>query len=242
MATLVKAKFRRLNTKVTPYTPTGKAVEVQFNPTEFTLTKGAQIAEIAIPGLDMPILQFVRGQTETMALELFFDSTEADARTDADALSVTEKTDAFYQLIKIDRETHAIPVCRFEWADKMFPGGGLTDQWASQNDLRTNGFNCIVENVRQRFTMFSPKGVPLRATLSVQLKEYKSLDQQITQLNLQSPDHTHTHVVQRGDTLAGIANKTYGDPREWRAIASHNNLSNPMALVPGMVLEIPPIR
>ena len=40
-------------------------IQVQFNPTEYTLAKGAQIAEIAIPGIDSPILQFVRGQTRS---------------------------------------------------------------------------------------------------------------------------------------------------------------------------------
>ena len=52
-------------------------IPVQFNPTEYTLEKGAQIAEIAIPGLDSPILQFIRGQTEKLTLELFFDTTES---------------------------------------------------------------------------------------------------------------------------------------------------------------------
>ena len=35
-----------------------------------------QFAEVAIPGLDAPIIQFVRGQSETLTLDLFFDSTE----------------------------------------------------------------------------------------------------------------------------------------------------------------------
>src|SRR5678816_4399814 len=33
-------------------------IPVQFNPTEYTLEKGAQLAEITIPGIDSPILQF----------------------------------------------------------------------------------------------------------------------------------------------------------------------------------------
>ena len=43
------------------------------------IAKGAQIAEIAIPGIDSPILQFVRGQTQTLTLELFFDTTRCRA-------------------------------------------------------------------------------------------------------------------------------------------------------------------
>jgi hypothetical protein len=234
---LQTAYFQRLDRH---FQATGQAVKVQFNPNEFTLTKGAQIADIAIPGLDSPILQFVRGQTETMSLELFFDSTEGGTGDSAGSVSI--KTDKFYQLIKIDRQTHAIPICRFVWGKGSFPGSHLTEQWASQNDGRVEGFNCLVENVRQRFTMFNPSGVPLRATLTVQLREYKSLDQQIAQLDLLSPDHTNIHVVQQGDTLSRIAEKAYQDPRQWRPIAEHNQLSDPMDLPAGIVLEIPPIR
>lgn len=232
---LQKAKFYRLNSG---FEPIGRGVDVQFNPSEFTLNKGAQIAEIAVPGLDMPILQFVRGQTETLTLDLFFDSTETGMAEGAKP--VTEQTDKFYQLIKIDRKTHAPPVCRFVWGRGGFPGSRLTGDWSSQN--RTNGFQCIVESVRQRFSLFNPEGVPLRATLTVTLREYKTLEQQIKDLNLQSPDHTHTHVVERGDTLSRIAAKAYDDPRQWRHIAEHNRISDPLDLKPGDILEIPPLR
>ena len=39
-------------------------IELQYNPTEFPGTRGAQLAEITIPGLDAPLQQFVRGQAE----------------------------------------------------------------------------------------------------------------------------------------------------------------------------------
>src|SRR5947207_2417710 len=112
---LQKAKFQRLNKDLV----CEKEIEVQFNPTEFTLNKSAQIAELAIPGLDMPILQFVRGQTETLTLDLFFDRTEAGMGESAQP--VTERTDQFYQLIKINPVTHAPPVCVFNWG-AHFPG------------------------------------------------------------------------------------------------------------------------
>src|SRR5215471_4520832 len=49
-------------------------MEVQYNPTQYSISKGAQIAEIAIPGLDAPIQQFIRGQTEKLTAELLFDT------------------------------------------------------------------------------------------------------------------------------------------------------------------------
>src|SRR3954451_24043483 len=73
--------------------------EVQFNPTEYTLEKSVQLAEIAIPGLDSPLLQFVRGQNERLTLDLFFDTTRKRG-TGAGAIPVTTRTDAFYKLVK----------------------------------------------------------------------------------------------------------------------------------------------
>jgi len=73
LLTLLKAYIQRLKPDGSM---DGAPFPVQFNPTEYTLSKGAQIAEIPVPGLDQPILQFVRGQTETMSLDLFFDTTE----------------------------------------------------------------------------------------------------------------------------------------------------------------------
>lgn len=103
-------------------------------------------------------------------------------------------------------------------------------------------FDCIVESIQQRFTLFSPEGVPLRATLSVSLREYKSLETQLQQLNLQSSDHTKVHTVQRGETLPQIAYQAYRDPTQWRLIANTNRILRPRDLQPGRVLELPPLR
>jgi nucleoid-associated protein YgaU len=234
MLTVLKAYVQRLTAAGNP---DGAPFPVQFNPTEYTLHKGAQIAEIPIPGLDQPILQFVRGQTETMSVDLFFDSTEDG--TGSDATPVTEKTDRFYQLIKINNETHAPPIIRFLWGQDGFAGANLSGNAASQS--RGDGFQCIVESVKQRFTFFSSEGIPLRATLSLSLREFYSLEDQIDRINFHSPDQTHSHVVQRGDTLARIAAKVYDDPSHWRAIADANALTNPLDLRPGMVLNAPPV-
>jgi nucleoid-associated protein YgaU len=209
---------------------------VQYNPTEVTFAKGAQLAEVGIPGIDTPIQQFVRGQAEKLTFDLFFDTTENGM--DAQAQSVTTLTDQFYSLVKINSETHAPPICRFAWNDPSFPGANLPGNYAQQDRL---SFRCIVENISQKFTLFSPQGVPLRATLTVTLREYKPLEQQLKELNLQSPDHTKTYVTQRSDTLSGIAGKLYNSPAEWRMLATSNGITDPRRLDPGSVLEAPPV-
>lgn len=120
--------------------------DAQFNPADYTLAKGAQFAEIGIPGVDSPILQFVRGDTERLTLELLFDTTESGMGDKA--LDVTTLTRHVYQLVKIQPATHAAPRFRVTW------GKGLS-------------FTAVAEQVQQRFTLFSPAGIPLRATVTL---------------------------------------------------------------------------
>jgi nucleoid-associated protein YgaU len=195
---------------------------VAFNPTEYTLTKGAQIAEIAIPGLDSPVLQFVRGQTQTLKLELFFDTTASGMGDDA--TDVRTLTAGFFELVRIQPKTHAPPRIRVTW------GEGLS-------------FKAIVESVDQKFTLFSPGGVPLRATLNLSMREYRTLEEQLAELNLQSADHTRTHTVVEGDTLASVARQEYGDPSAWRLIADANpEIEDPTSPPVGWQLVVPRVE
>src|SRR6185295_13363064 len=202
---------------------------------EFSLDKGVQLAEIAIPGLDSPLLQFVRGQVEKLSVELFFDTT-ADG-TGIGATSVTTLTDPIYALAKIEPAGHAPPIVTFAW-NASFPGAHLPPAAGNQ---RRNAFRGVVDSCRQKFTFFSPDGVPLRATLTLSLREYKTLDEQLAQLNLSSPNRTHAYVTVQGDTLARVAGRFYRKPVEWRAIADANDIEDPRRLAVARVLTVPPI-
>jgi LysM repeat protein len=47
------------------------------------------------------------------------------------------------------------------------------------------------------------------------------------------------YTVQSGDTLSGIAQLSYGDPKRWRGIALVNRIADPTKLKPGTLLNIP---
>lgn len=226
---MAKMTFQRLDLNKSPL---GEPLEVQFNPTEYSLNKGNQYAEVAIPGLASPVIQFVRGDSEKMTLELFFDTT--DTGTGAGATSVTTKVDPFYRLIKIDNELHAPALVRIAW-NEQFPNTAAG--WSTSS---STVFDCVVESVDRKFTLFNSEGVPLRATVTISLRQYKTLEEQLEELNLQSADHTRVHVVRQGETLPQIAYQTYQNPARWRLIADHNGLLNPRQLRPGMLLELPP--
>jgi Contractile injection system tube protein/LysM domain len=207
--------------------PDSNQIEVQFNPEKYSLTKGVQIAELGVPGLDSPILQFVRGQNEKITLELFFDTTDFGMVGDVE--DVRDQTVDIYDLLKINPETHAPPRCMLSWGD-----GGQLFSFGSNLNPR-----CVVESVSEEFNLFSPDGIPLRARLNVTFREYKTIDEQLAETPKHSPDRTKVRTVQRGETLSFIAWKVYGDPTQWRPIADANNLANPRLLTPGSQLVIP---
>ncbi len=213
-----------------------KDYHVQFNPTELTLDKGVQLAEINIPGLDAPLQQFVRGQAEKLSVELFFDTT--DDGMGAGATSVTSHTDEIYKLAKIESSTHAPPIVTFIW-NEHFPGDSLSLDSGGQ--LR-NSFTGVVESVKQQLTLFSPEGVPLRAKVNLEIREYRTLEDQLDQLNLNSPDRTHSHVLKRHENLWAVAEAVYRRPDEWRRIADENGINDPRRLTPGSFLVVPVIE
>lgn len=251
---LQRAMFKNLDTN--------EELFVQFNPTELTFSKSAQFAEIAIPGLDAPIQQFIRGGTETMTVELFFDST--DSGMGKKAKSVTEDnnvssatssfcgTERFYQLVQQSPKTHAPPRCRFIWGyanhspsaefmQKIFPKDSL--RVSDPQKISSNApfwFNCVVESIDRKFLLFSPTGVPLRARLTVKLREYQILEQMIAKL--QTADHTKVRILKQRQRLDQIAEQEYDTPTEWRRIAEANNLEDPRRIPPGTSLIVPAIQ
>jgi nucleoid-associated protein YgaU len=205
----------------------GPSISAMFNPERYTVTKGVQIAEIAIPGLDSPVQQFVRGQSEKITMELFFDTTKHG--TVDNVKDVREETLKVFKLLRVNSELHAPPRCVLRWgeAGKLFSFGTKVSPW------------CILENVSAEYNLFSPSGVPLRAKLNVTFREAWTIEEQLKETPRHSSDRTNTHVVKRGDSLSLIAWQEYNDPAQWRLIADENNLDNPKLLEPGMTLRIP---
>jgi hypothetical protein len=189
------------------------AIDVLFNPTQYSIEKSNQIAEIAIPGLESPILQYVHGNTRTLSMELFFDTYEE--QTD-----VRKHTDKIYGLLNINPSTHVAPICKVSW-------GSLT-------------FRGVLDHASGKFTMFLPDGTPVRATVSVIFKEFIDVKVLVRQRPTQSSDHRKSRLARSGDRIDNIAAEEYDDAKKWRPIAEANNLDNPRQLDPGRLLVIPP--
>ena len=193
----------------------GEAVEVLFNPAEYSFEISNNYQASAPPGLNNPILQFVNGNSDTLTMDLFFDTW-----TDGRQSDVTEKTGKLAALLRIDGEVHAPPRVEFRW-------GVLA-------------FKAVIEKLSQRFTMFRSDGVPVRATLNVAFKQYKPLSEQLSDPRRNSADKTKRRVVTAGDSIWLLGAREYGDARKWRPIARRNRIDDPRAIRPGEVLVVPP--
>ena len=101
--------------------PDGLVFEVLFNPKEYRLSKSNQFTEVAIPGLSAPPLQFGRGAARTLSMQLFFDT-----YTYYSGVDVQLFTGDILELLEINSELHAPPVCKVTWGASLeFQGVAL---------------------------------------------------------------------------------------------------------------------
>jgi hypothetical protein len=219
-------------------TTTRASYPVMYNPEELKLEQGNVVAEVAIPGLEAPPLQYVRGRSRVLTLELFFDTFESGD-------DVRVHTAPIVGLLDKQPQTQAPPVLLFSFG---------------RVQLR-----CVLVDAGQRFTMFLRDGTPVRSTLSVRLQEYADVEVEIRRgFFVGSPTAAAVvgagtaataravaasaaalggsetlHTVLRGDTLSGIAAAYLGDAGRWREIADANRIEDPLSLRPGTPLIIP---
>lgn len=191
-------------------TQTTERFSVMYNPEEYQLEQGNTFAEIGVPGLHAPPLQYVRGTLRVLSMELFFDTYEQ--RQD-----VRDYTGKIVGLLDKSPRTNAPPVLVFSMGQFHF--------------------QCVLAQVGQRFTMFLRSGTPVRATLTVRFQEYQRIEIQIQRGLFLGPPTLHR--MAEGQTLSAIAATYLGDPQRWREIAEANNIDDPLHIPVGSPLVIP---
>lgn len=192
---------------------TGEPIPVMFNPEEYTLARSANYSDANVPGVEAPITEYNHGSFETLSLDLFFDTYES-------GIDVRIYTERIAQLLEIDTRTDKPPVCLFVWGTLVF--------------------ECQLENISKKFTLFNRLGLPLRATLSVTFRGHNELDYLLAKNPFRSLGHSKTYIVKQGETLSHIAWLVYQDASQWRKIADYNRIDNPGDLKSGQQLLIPP--
>lgn len=197
---------------------------VLINPTDYSTERSTKYAEVAIPGLDSPVLQWVRGDGDTVSFELFFDLTDLMqdgvlAGPDVRLLFVRP----LEALMKQHAELHRPP--------------RIAAYWGVSALIRS----AVVQSLSVTYNLFDTMGRPVRATARLGLREHTTATRQVLESATGSPDLNNVVVVREGDTLPAIAARVYRDAESWRAIAEANQLSNPLDLRVGQTLIAPRI-
>jgi hypothetical protein len=203
-----------------------QAIECMFNPKEYSISKKNNWGGKGAPGKNVPKQQFGGGDPETLTLQLMFD-TYVGANGSKDVRA--EYTSKIWKLAQID------PKLRDMGGKENGRPPRVCFQWGP-----TWSFTAVITSIKQKFTLFSADGTPVRATMDV------TFQQVIDDKNKpkQNPTSGGTGgesrwVVKEGDTLASIAYESYGDATRWRTIADANRLTRVRDLRPGLELGIP---
>jgi nucleoid-associated protein YgaU len=197
-----------------------KKVQALFNPNSYSIGKSVSWNEQRSVTHNAPMIEFGGGGSRELSLELFYDVTEpVNGKKENDVRKLTDKLVA---LARIKREIGRPPVIVVSWGDDS----------SSRFDFPFTG---VVTSLKQNFTLFSSDGKPLRATLTLSIKEFLDWEKDKKETD---PEFT-TRLVKRGDTLSSIANSVYRDPGLWRVIAETNQIDDPRRLTIGARLAIP---
>ena len=190
---------------------TQQKIPVMYNPTELSDNRSV---EVCGEGAN---LQFIRAKRDDLNVSLFFD-------TYAKGSDVRKETGKIMALMKPTEgkgNRKEPPVVMFSWSDVWFTG--------------------IITQLTQKYTMFLPSGVPVRARLEVNFQSVFTEKQELESLGLYNC--RKLVMVTQSDRLDLLAYKETGDPAFWRQIATENDLENPLSFPlggqTGKVLVIP---
>jgi hypothetical protein len=196
-------------------TSTNTVVKFHFNPHEFSISKSNTWEQRAGQGNNIPSTHFKEGGPQTLSLSLHFD-------TQPQGTPVTTVTNPLWKMMLVDSSQEEQrtgksqpPVVEFAW-------GPLA-------------FKAIITQMSEKFVLFSDAGVPLRSVVDVSLQQFVAETATADELgfttaNVPAPA---TQTVTSSDRIDLLAAGMTGAATGWRALASQNNISDPLNPVVG---------
>ncbi len=199
-----------------------KTVKFMFNPKDLSFTKNATWTLDQKPS-SPTLMTFGGSGPATLNVEVFLDATD-------------DMGDRVVNIVETLMMTCVPTEKSLEGAPATPSGPWVVFRWGG-----FQGFPAVVTSVNGKFTLFTPDGIPVRATCTLALKEITGA---VPKQNPTSGARTATnlHLLVDGDTLASVAYEHYGSANMWRAIAEANDIDDPMRLPVGTALLVPALR
>ena len=231
----VKAQLIELDSNYQPKSG-GKTVTVQFNPETLKVGFANQIVQPANGGVGdqrgSTGRQFVGAGTTKLALQIWFDVASLPPEQAQNVMDVRELTKnvAYFITPKRDGNHYIPPAVRFLWGSFQFDG--------------------LMDSLEESLEFFSDEGIPLRASMSLNLSQQKIQafggrqgGQNVppgtgaTGLSGAAPGTTPLTPAASGESLQGLA-ASAGTGTPWQAIAAANGIENPRFLDPGQLINL----
>lgn len=213
--------------------PAGPPFIAQFNPETYTDTVEYSYDEVKpAQGKTGSEAKFNGINPKKFSFELLLDGTgispapppagTLDAAAPSTGLSVVAQLELFKLTVGFDGNIHRPPFLMLVWGRLIA--------------------TTVLENYSIAYKLFSPAGLPIRATLTATFREHIPKGMGSLLQNLASPDILHVHQVVEGDRLPTIVHSIYDDAAHYIDVAKANGLDSIRTLSPGQVLQLPPVR
>ena len=193
----------------------GDSIECAFNPQSYTVSKTNVWTYKPTQGRDLPDPEFGGGMPMTYKLSLLLDA----------SLQGPDKSikDDANKLMAAMHGNHSAPqFIEFSWGSVTLP-------------------KAAPVSITIRYALFRPNGEPVRAFVDLELAQAEDTSPPGKAQNPTTRAITglRAHTVRDGDSLPSIAYRVYGDPTQWRAIATANGIDDPLRLRSGRALSVP---
>jgi phage tail-like protein len=214
----------------TEVVPSGKSVTVQFNPASLRVAYSNQVQ--TNDQSNSSSTQYVGKGSSKMSLELVFDVSmpmgEDGGTPQTDVRKVTQEV-AFFMTPKPDEDHEdrfLPPGIRFVWGSFMFEG--------------------IAESMDETLELWSEDGIPLRATVTMNLSQQGVVFGWNPNATPPPPSAasngapagtTPMQPARAGDSIQAMAGRI-GKADSWKQVASLNGIENPRNLVPGQFINL----
>jgi Contractile injection system tube protein len=197
----------------------GEHLECAFNPREYTISKSGTWHKTPAKGAKKaPKPEFLGANPASMSMELFFDGWEKGNDVSKSIKTLLDWTGPTLKSLQADKPNP--PIVVFHWGDT------------------TASFEAYLKQVSAKYTMFSPAGVPIRATVNVSFEEVPA-EPAKTNPSSGGESGRRSHVVTGADSLHSVAFAEYGDASLWRGIAAVNGIDDPLRVPAGTSVLIP---
>jgi len=194
---------------------------VQYNPKEFKFDKSVSWGEHKDQGPETNGLEFTKLPPATLSMDLYFDTTnEGNGDVSKKVEGLLAFTNATVDVSSGEGETKKKrpPKISFTWGSFTMP-------------------EAVFESINTTYLMFSETGTPIRARVSVKLKEFNISEFSGSGGGEGIPGSMIQLVASSGGTASGIAQQHGVTTRQ--LLDANPSITNPMDVPAGLRLLIP---